>query len=138
MTLLGSSESSIPKIRFLCVTARPRFDEEGVVIFNGKIGCFPLVTFEHAKRNSVNRPAGTMEAKPIATFTREIIREFMISSVLPAIRARCPLEDVNNPIYILQDNAPSHIRVEPDDPHFLEAGKEDGSFCNQQIHRILI
>jgi hypothetical protein len=49
---LGSSESNIPKIKFLCVTARPRFDEEGVVIFNGKIGCFPLVTFEHAKRNN--------------------------------------------------------------------------------------
>jgi len=50
----------------------------------------------------------------------------MISSVLPAIRARWPLEDVDKPIYILQDNAPSHIRVEHDDPRFLEAGKEDG------------
>ena len=74
----------------------------------------------------VNRPAGTIEAKPIATITRDVIREFMISSVLPAIRARWPLEDVDKPIYILQDNAPSHIRVEHDDPQFLEAGKEDG------------
>ena len=123
---LGSSKSKIPKIMFLCVTARPRFDEGGVCIFNGKIGCFPLVTFEHAKRSSVNRPAGTIEAKPIATITRDVIREFMISSVLPAIRARWPLEDVDKPIYILQDNAPSHIRVEHDDPQFLEAGKEDG------------
>ena len=85
---LGSSKSKIPKIMFLCVTARPRFDEEGACIFNGKIGCFPLVTFEHAKRSSVNRPAGTIEAKPIATITRDVIREFMISSVLTAIRAR--------------------------------------------------
>ena len=37
-----------------------------------------------------------------------------------------PLEDVDKPIYILQDNAPSHIRVEHDDPQFLEAGKEHG------------
>jgi len=50
----------------------------------------------------------------------------MISSVLPAIRAKWPLEDVDKPIYILQDNAPSHTRVEHDDPQFLEAGKEDG------------
>ena len=54
----------------------------------------------------VNRPAGTIEAKPIATITRDLIREFMISSVLPAIRAKWPLEDVDKPIYILQDNAP--------------------------------
>ena len=75
-------------------------------IFNGKIGCFPLVIFEHAKRSSVNRPAGTIEAKLIATITKNVIREFMISSVLPAIRAKWPLEDVDKPIYILQDNAP--------------------------------
>jgi hypothetical protein len=28
-----------------------------------KIGCFPLVTFERAKRSSVNRLVGTMEVK---------------------------------------------------------------------------
>ena len=60
------------------MTARPRFDEEGALIFNGKIGCFPLVTFESAKRNSVHRPTGTMEAKPIATITRDVIREFLV------------------------------------------------------------
>ena len=108
------------------MTARPRFDEEGALIFNGKIGCFPLVTFESAKRNSVHRPAGTMVVKPIAKITRDVIREFMIPCVLPAIRARWALEDVDKPIYILQDNAPSHTRVEHDDPQFLEAGKEDG------------
>jgi len=77
-------------------------------------------------RSSVNQPAGTIEAKPIATITRDLIREFMISSVLPAIRARWSLEDVDKSIYILQYNAPSHIRVEHDDPQFLEAGKEHG------------
>jgi hypothetical protein len=123
---LGSSKSNIPKIMFLCVTARPRFDEDGALILNGKIGCFPLVTFVSANRSSIHRPAGTMEAKPIATITRDVIRELMISSVLPAIRARWPLEDTNKPIYILQDSVPSHIRVQPDDEQFLEAGRQDG------------
>uniref|UniRef100_A0A0A9CWW4 Transposase n=1 Tax=Arundo donax TaxID=35708 RepID=A0A0A9CWW4_ARUDO len=118
------SKNNISKIMFLCVTARPRFDENGVCIFDGKIGCFPLVTFERAKRSSVNRPAGTMEVKPIASITRDVIREFMIDKVLPAIRAKWPREDVNKPIYIQQDNAPSHIKH--DDPQFLEVAKQDG------------
>lgn len=82
------SKNNIPKLMFLCVIARPRFDENRVCIFDGKIGCFPLVTFEAVKRSSVNRPAGTMEVKPIASIKRDVIREFMIEKVLPAIRAK--------------------------------------------------
>jgi hypothetical protein len=70
---------------FLAVTARPRFNVEGVCIFDGKIGCFPLVTYERAKRSSVNRQAGTIEVKPIAKITRDAIIMFMIEKVLPAI-----------------------------------------------------
>ena len=75
------SKNSIPKIMFLTVTARPRFNSEGVCTFDGKIGCFRLVKFERAKRRSVNRPAGTMEVKPIASITRDVLREFMIKKV---------------------------------------------------------
>ncbi|KAF0895919.1 hypothetical protein E2562_017562 [Oryza meyeriana var. granulata] len=82
------------------------------------------VTFERAKRRSVNRLAWTMEVKPIASITRDVIREFMTDKVLPAIRAKWPREDVNKSIYIQQDNAPSHIEL--DDPQFLEAAKQDG------------
>ncbi len=109
---------------FLCASARPRFDENGACIFDGKIGCFPLVTFERAKRSSINRPAGTMEVKPITSITRDVIREFMIEKVLPAIRAKWPREDMSRPIYIQQDNAPSHIELH--DPQFCEAAMQDG------------
>jgi hypothetical protein len=48
----------------------------------------------------------------------------MIEKVLPAIRAKWPHDDLNKPIYIQQDNAPSHIEV--DDPLFCEAAQQDG------------
>jgi hypothetical protein len=117
------SKNNIPKLMFLCVTCRPRF-ENRVCTFDGKIGCFPLVTFERAKRSSVNRPAGTMEVKPITSIMRDVIRQFMIEKVLPAIKAMWPRDDVNKPIYIQQDNAPSHIEVH--DPLFCEATQQDG------------
>jgi hypothetical protein len=116
------SKNNIPKLMFLCVTCHPRF-ENGVCTFNEKIGCFPLVTFEHAK-SSVNRPAETMEAKSITSITRDVIRQFMIEKVLPAIKAKWPRDDVNKPIYIQQDNTPSHIEVH--NPLFCEAAQQDG------------
>jgi len=48
----------------------------------------------------------------------------MINRVLPAIRAKWPREDVHNPIFIQQDNAPTHLKV--DDPQFCEVAKQDG------------
>jgi hypothetical protein len=51
------SKNFIEKVMFLCVTARPRF-ENGVCTFDGKIGIFPFTTLEPAKRKSPNRPRG--------------------------------------------------------------------------------
>ena len=48
----------------------------------------------------------------------------MIEKVLPAIRARWPREDANKPLFIQQDNAPSHVA--PNDSLFCEAAKQDG------------
>ncbi|GJM86927.1 hypothetical protein PR202_ga02830 [Eleusine coracana subsp. coracana] len=70
----SKSKNYIPRLMFLCVTARPRF-RNGVCIFDGKIGCFPLVTYEQAKRSSVNRQAGTWEVKSIAHITRDVLLE---------------------------------------------------------------
>jgi hypothetical protein len=36
---------------FLCVIARSRF-RDGECIFDGKIGCFPLVTYEPTQRSN--------------------------------------------------------------------------------------
>ena len=110
------NKNYIPRIMFLCVCARPRF-RDGECVFDGKIGCFPLVTFERAIRDSDNRLRGELVIKPIQSITRDVIRDFMINKVLPAIRAKWPREDLNKPIFIQQDNAPSHLKV--DDPEEL-------------------
>ena len=117
------NKNYIPRLMFLCVCARPRF-RNGECVFDGKIGCFPLVTYGQAIRGSHNRLRGEEVIKPITSITIDVIRDFMINNVLPAIRAKWPREDVNKPIFIQQDNAPSHLKV--DDPIFCEAAKQEG------------
>jgi hypothetical protein len=89
------NKNYIPRFMFLCVCARPRF-RNGECVFDGKIDCFPLVSFEQAIRRSGNRLRGAQVIKPITSITRDVIREFMINKVLPAIRAKWPREDVHN------------------------------------------
>jgi hypothetical protein len=101
------SKNNISKLMFLCVTCHPRF-ENGVCTFDEKIDCFSLVTFERAKRSSVNRLAETIEVKLITSIMKDVIRQFMIEKVLPAIKAKWPRDDVNKPIYIQQDHTISY------------------------------
>jgi hypothetical protein len=123
-TRSSKNKNFIPKIMFLCALARPRFDSEGNCTFDGKIGCFPFVTYEPAKRSSKNRPAGTIELKPMDTVRMGVSREYLVKKIIPAIQEKWPPEDVHSPIYIQQDNAPSHVN--PDDIIFCEAAKKDG------------
>ena len=119
------NKNYIPRLMFLCVCARPRFRDE-VCTFDGRIGCFPLVHYEPAMRGNerTGRVRGDMVMKPITSITRDVIRDFMINQVLPAIRSKWPREDVGRPIFIQQDNAPSHLKV--DDPEFCAAAKLGG------------
>nr|GLL17188.1 Transposase, Tc1-like protein [Ipomoea trifida] len=54
------SKKFITKVMFLCDVARPRFDLERNEMFDGKIGMFPFVYKEPAKRRSKNWEAGTL------------------------------------------------------------------------------
>src|SRR5688572_20415209 len=67
------SKNYIPRIMFLTVVAWPRFDSDGNCMFDGKIGCFLFVTYEPAKQSSANRPARTIEMKPINLVKKEVI-----------------------------------------------------------------
>lgn len=80
------SKKFIEKVMFLVVIARPRFDAEGSELYSGKIGVFPLVTHELAKRNIINRVAGTLETKPITSVNKQVIMSYLIEKVLPAIK----------------------------------------------------
>jgi hypothetical protein len=93
-------------------------------VFDGKIGCFPLDTVEHAIRDIPYRLHGEEVIKPIQSITRDVISDLMINRVLPAIRATWSREVVHKPIFIEQDNAPTHLKV--DDPQFCECAKQDG------------
>ena len=119
------NKNYIPRLMFLCACARPRF-RDGVCTFDGRIGCFPLVHFEPAMRSNerTGRVRGDMVMKPITSITRDVIRDFMINQVLPVIRSKWPREDVGRPIFIQQDNAPSHLKL--DDPEFCAAAKLGG------------
>lgn len=118
------SKNFIGKVMFLAAIARPRFDANGNELFSGKIGVFPLVTKEPAKRNSVNRPAGTLETKPITSVTKEIIKTYLLNKVIPAIKSKWPREEMGYPIFIQQDNARTHISY--DDEEFRRVASEDG------------
>ena len=116
------SKRFITKVMFLTAVARPRFNDVGKCTFNGKIGVFPFITKEGAKRRSKNRESGTMETKAILSITKEITRSWLIEKVLPSIKEKWPTRD--SIIYIQQDNARPHIH--PTDKEFIEASRVDG------------
>ena len=75
---------------FLVAVARPRFDIITNEMFDGKIGIFPFIYTDPAKRNSKNRVARTLEMKPMVSVNKDVICSFFIDRILPAIRAKWP------------------------------------------------
>jgi hypothetical protein len=59
------NKDQITKVMFRIAVARPRFDANGVCIFDGKIRMWPFVKREAAQQTSCNRARGTMETKPV-------------------------------------------------------------------------
>ncbi|KAI5429490.1 hypothetical protein KIW84_034179 [Lathyrus oleraceus] len=109
---------------FLVDITHQRFDAEDRELFSGKIGVFPLVTHEPAKRSSINRAAGTLEIKPITSVNKQVIRSYLIEKVLPAINEKWLREEIRSPIYIQQDNARTHIDTKDDE--FCRVASRDG------------
>jgi hypothetical protein len=75
-------KSHIIKVTFLADTARPRYDAQGTCVFDGKIGIWPIVAQEEARRDSVNRPAGTIVTKPV-NMDRNLYRDISCLSTSP-------------------------------------------------------
>jgi hypothetical protein len=74
-----------------------------------------------SKNNSKNRLKGTIELKSLVV-TRDVMREYLLEKVIPAIHARWPDDD--EIIFIQQDNARTHVKG--DDLAFQSAIKESG------------
>ncbi|XP_057779878.1 uncharacterized protein LOC130998475 [Salvia miltiorrhiza] len=125
------SKKFIKKIMFLCAVCRPLFDEDGSVLFDGKIEIFPFTEMVPAKRESKNREAGTLEEKPIQSITKQVMKDMYIYKLIPAIMAKWP-QFASKTIYIQQDNAKPHIK--DDDPDFRAAASANG-FDIRIIHQ---
>jgi len=102
-------KSHIVKVMFLAAVARPRFNDDGECVFDGKIGIWPFVHKVPAKRTSVNRPRGTIETKTLSV-TKEVYEDFLVNKVIPAIHdkflhSRLREKDI---VYIQHDNPNTH------------------------------
>lgn len=93
----------------MAAVARPRWDAEKNCTFDGKLGIWPFVTEEEAKRSSKNRPKGTLETKCIDSVDNEEIRKILIEKLYPAIREHWPIESRKDIIIVQQDNAKPHV-----------------------------
>ncbi|WOG81933.1 hypothetical protein DCAR_0101091 [Daucus carota subsp. sativus] len=98
---------------FLAAVARPQFDNDNNILFDGKSEYFLCK----------NRVTGTLETKACTSVTKDVYRSYLLEQVLPQIRRKWPL--LSSPIiYIQQDNAKPHIKI--DDEEFINSSKQDG------------
>ena len=109
---------------FLAAVARPRYDDHGVMTFDGKIGIWPFTYQDFAKRRSPYRERGEEVTKVLSSVTKDVSRDYMVNKLLPAIKALWPASERGRIIYIQQDNAKTHIAV--NDSVFCAAAQADG------------
>jgi hypothetical protein len=65
------SKRFITKVMFLAAVATPRFDSHSNKWFDGKIGIWPFIKMEPAKRSSRNRQRGTLVSTPVVVDKNE-------------------------------------------------------------------
>lgn len=93
-------------------------------MFKGKIGIFPFITKEPAKRKSKNRQVGTLEIKPINPITKDVTRRMMVDKLVPSVESMWTGGNSGRIIIVHQDNAKPHISG--NDHEFVEAAKRNG------------
>lgn len=117
------NHNNIGKVMFLTLVARPRFDAQGNMTFDGKVGICAFVIEDVAKYNSKYQTKGDLMLKNL-NVTRDVMREYLCEKVIPAIVEVWPDDGDVGTIWIQQDNARAH--VPPDDPIFQAAVKASG------------
>jgi hypothetical protein len=109
----------IDKVMFGAALARPRQNPVTGEWWDGKVHLHPFVEYKAAQRNSVRRPAGTIETKTI-NVNKEQSRRWIVEYVVPAIVAQWP-DWCPRDIQIQQDNATPHIQDNDDEfEHVVE------------------
>jgi hypothetical protein len=115
------SKRFITKVMFMGAQARPRWDPANQSMWDGKIGMWPIVEKVAAKKNSKNRPKGTIETKSMEV-TKEVSRNLLIKKIIPAIRKKWPAASKGEHIVIQQDGARPHLKA--NDTKFVHAAKK--------------
>ncbi|OWZ02270.1 Mar9 Transposase [Phytophthora megakarya] len=75
------------KTMFLAAVARPRYNRDDRVVFDGKIGIWDFTKRTVAQRSSCNRPAVTIETKNTDSVNKAVYKRYIIDDVIPAIKS---------------------------------------------------
>ena len=118
------SKRFITKVMLMAAVARPRYDPHRKTMFNGKIGIWPFVTHEPAKRNGKNHEKGTMVTKCIPNINRSETRKMLVENVVPAIKEKWPKGNARTNIIVQQDNAKPHLAE--NDAELIKECQKDG------------
>lgn len=103
------SNKFISKVMFMCAVPRSCFDPHRKCMFDGKIGIWPFVTQEPAKRSSKNRLKGTMGTTGIPNVNRIEIQKMLFQNVISAIKYKWIKQRGLSNIIVQQDNARPHM-----------------------------
>ncbi|OWZ07753.1 Mar9 Transposase [Phytophthora megakarya] len=117
MSLIVNAETN-------AAVARPRFDANEKILFDGKIGIWTFTEQTKSKRTSKNRLADAPETKKLDFVNGKVYKRYLLENVIPPIKVKWPMNEKCMPITIQQDNATPHCK--PDDPDIAAAGRADG------------
>ena len=70
---------------FIEAFVRPRYDVDKKMMFDVKIGCWPLITFGKEILKSKDREAGADFINPITKADNNIIEKLLIDGIIPHI-----------------------------------------------------
>ena len=105
------SKRYITKVMFLCAVAKPIYDETGVCLFDGKVGCWRVADWLKRKQNyngkRVQYKKGDDYIQDCSMGARKY-EEMMVDCLLPAVKRIREEIWGPGPIVIQHDGAPGH------------------------------
>lgn len=75
------------KVMFVVAVARPRYDHQGRMVFDGMIGLWPVIETRTAVQNSKHRRAGAEVIVPVE-INRDRYKSILVNSLIPAIKVK--------------------------------------------------
>ncbi|XP_021727148.1 uncharacterized protein LOC110694276 [Chenopodium quinoa] len=78
------------KAMFMAIIGKPLYGIDGEMLHDGKYVIFPFTVQQLAQKSSKKRPRGTLETKALQNINTELIREMLLTKVIPAIKSKWP------------------------------------------------